>query len=172
MTKKIKRKVVYRGAVFNVEEWKLPKTGSRFSRITGNDAVVILALMKNRNMLIEKQYRHTLDKYLYEIPAGAINKGEKPRTAAIRELEEETGYFAKKMTFLFKYHGSAGSHTQMLHVYLAEDLKKTKKNLDKEEVIEVMEMSIGKVLQMIRSHKITDAKVMVALLYYLHFIKK
>lgn len=172
MAKKIKRKVVYKGTVFDVEEWKLPGSGTLFSRVTGMDAVAVLPIMKNGDMLIEKQYRHNLDKYLFEIPAGMINKGETPREAAIRELQEETGYLAGKMTFMFKHYGAPGSHTQMLHVFLAEDLSMTKTNRDTEEVIKVMEISMENALRMIKSNRIEDAKTMSAVLFYLRFIKK
>jgi ADP-ribose pyrophosphatase len=168
--KKPRRKVIYRGTIFNVEEWTEP-SGSRFARVKGNHAVAILPMLKNGRILLERQYRHALDRHLYEIPAGLMNKGEKPEAAAIRELEEETGYLAQKLTHMFDFYGSPGSYTQLLHVYLAENLKKTKKHMDADEIIETMEVKFEDAIEMIEKNEIEDGKTIAGILFYDKFRK-
>jgi ADP-ribose pyrophosphatase len=169
---KVKREVVYRGPIFQVEEWINPDTGNRFARVRGLEAVGVLPVMKNGNILLERQYRHGLDKYLYEIPAGHIERGERPERAGKRELEEETGYLAGRMTHMLNMYAAPGTYTQLMYIYLAEDLKETKKNMDPDEVIELAEVSPKKALEMIRANRIEDAKTIMSILYYLRFIRK
>lgn len=169
---KVKRKVAYRGHVFTVEEWINPGTGSEFARVVAHDAVGVVALTKRGNILIERQWRHSLDKHLYEIPAGHIDAGEDPEHAARRELEEETGYRAGKLTHMLNMYGAPGSYTQLMHIYLAENLRKTRENREKDEMITVAEVSFGKALGMIRSNRIEDGKTILSILYYLRFFKK
>lgn len=169
---KAKRKVAYRGHLFRVEEWVIPATGSRFSRVIGSDAVGVVPIMGNGNILLERQYRPVLDRYLYEIPAGHIDRAESPKATARRELEEETGYLAGKMRHMFDMYAAPGTYAQLMHIYLAENLKKTKENKEKDEIIQAMEVSPKKALEMIRTNKIKDGKTIMGILYYLRFIRK
>lgn len=165
-------KTVYKGAVIRVEEYITPKTGSRFARVIAQDAVGILPLFRNGKILLERQYRYTMNKYLYEIPAGHIDDKEKPKTAAKRELEEETGYLARKLTRMFGFYAAPGSNTQFMHLYLAEELKKTEIDRGRDEIIELVIVSLSRAAQMIRKNEIRDAKTMASILYYLKFVKK
>lgn len=170
--KRVRRKVRYRGSIFRVEEWRLPKTGTMFARVTGHDAVAVLPVLNNGRILLERQYRHALDKYLYEIPAGHINRGEKPEAAARRELEEETGYRAGRLTRLSGFYEAPGSYTQYLHLYLAEGLEKSETRRELNEIIELKEVTLAEALRMVRSNRIMDAKTICGILYYFSFVKK
>ncbi len=167
-----KRRVAYRGPIFNVEEWGLPRTGTKFARITGPDAVAVLPILDDGRILLERQYRHPLDRYLYEIPAGHIDPGEGPAHAARRELAEETGYVARMLTRLFGIYEAPGSLTQFLHVYLAQNLEKRKAHTEQDEIIMLRKVSIKEALSMIRANKIRDAKTVCGILYYSKFVKK
>src|ERR1700759_2662975 len=100
----ISSKVVYQGPLFRVLHDKLLEPGGKPSErdvIRHNGSVVILAIDKSKNMkdpwvVMEHQYRHAAQQYLWELPAGKLDPGEDALTGAKRELEEETGYRAKK----------------------------------------------------------------------------
>lgn len=165
------RKVVYRGPKFSVEEWDLPKTGTRYARVVGDNAVGVLPILGNGKILLERQYRHAIDRYLYEIPAGHIDGKESPAHAAKRELEEETGYLAGRLTKLIGFYEAPGSYTQILYVYLAEKLKKTRSAKEIDEIISLKEVTVKEALRMIRTNRIMDAKTICGILYYLNFVK-
>lgn len=166
------RKTVYRGSVFSIEEWRLKDTGTRFARMVSSDGVAILPVFEDGSMLLERQYRHTLDRYIYEIPAGRIDKGEAPRHAARRELSEETGYVAGKLSFMFRFYEAPGSITQTLHVYLAERLSEGETSFDKDEEISVLRISSAKAMQMIRSNRIMDGKTICGVLFWNSYLRK
>lgn len=167
----VERRVVYKGPYFVIEEWK-EKTGSKFARVTGYDSVGILPILKNGKIILERQYRHSLDRYLYEIPAGKMEKGEDPALCAGRELEEETGYHAGRLRHMFDVYPSPGMKTELMHFYLADRLVKTKRHMDVDEIIEIKEVSIEKILSMMKTNQIRDGKTINGVLYYLHFMKK
>ena len=152
-----------------MEEWKLPKTGTRFARVVGGDAVAVLPILDDGRIIIEKQYRHPLERYLYEIPAGHIDYGETPVQAARRELEEEIGYYPRSLKHIFGIFEAPGSFTQFLHVYLAEGLERKKISRETDEVITTVKVSLKKAHEMIRQNKICDSKTISGILYYSSF---
>ncbi|MGI0094087.1 MAG: NUDIX hydrolase, partial [Nitrosotalea sp.] len=105
--------------------------------------------------------------YVLEIPAGTLEKEEKPLKCAHRELREETGYTAKKMTPLIKYYPSIGYNTEIIHCYVASGIKKAGDlQLDQDEIMSVVKIDFNKVLKMITSGKITDSKTICAVLTF------
>lgn len=96
------------------------------------DCVLILAI-KNRELLLIKQYRYPADEILWELPTGFINKGEDPLGAAVRELEEESGLKSTKTDLIGSFWTWPGFSTQKTYVFLAHDLVKGTKKLDKTE---------------------------------------
>lgn len=102
-------------------------------------------------------YRFPIEKRSLEFPAGVIEKGETPRIAAKRELKEETGIIAKKLTFLGWYYAFIGMSDCKSYVFLAENLSFVKQKLDKNEFgMEVKKIKISDVENMIKSGKIKD----------------
>lgn len=167
------RKIAYSSEIFNVEEYNDKKRpDKKFYRILSPDSVAILPVRAGK-MLLERQYRYSIGRYLYEVPAGYINKGEKPLAAARRELAEETGYVAKHMRFLFKAYVAPGSKTERCYYFSAEGIKSNEgTNFDEDEIITSEWVGIDKVLKMIKEGRIIDMKTIVALLYYLRFNRK
>ncbi|OGM29292.1 hypothetical protein A2801_02080 [Candidatus Woesebacteria bacterium RIFCSPHIGHO2_01_FULL_41_10] len=106
-------------------------------------AVAVLPIIDDEILLL-KQYRHPLKRFTYDLPAGAINSQELLRTAARRELEEETGYYAKKLSVLGRFNHSPGSSGSIVHLFAGTELTKTKTNQDKGEVIEVVPIKLSK----------------------------
>ncbi len=117
-------KVMYRSKMFRVEKGSSEVKGRKFvfDRIVGPDTIMVLPVLKDGRIILERQYRHALSKYICELPAGHIDKGEKPDHAAVRELEEECGYRAGKLKFLFSAHPSPGSKTDLCFCFLAPKL--------------------------------------------------
>ncbi|MFA0068024.1 NUDIX hydrolase [Vibrio breoganii] len=126
-------------------------------------AVVILAKTPSGKLLLLNQYRPSLKEWLLEIPAGTLEPNEDPFAAAKRELEEETGYSAKKWQSLGKLTPMAGFCNEIQYLYFAEELTLTQRlQADTDEVIEVLEVSIDELLQWVQQDKISDAKTIAA----------
>jgi ADP-ribose pyrophosphatase len=156
----------YQGALFAFisEDVTLPN-GSRTElamvRHPGSTAVV--PLFDDHTVLMERQYRHAVGKYLLEIPAGTLEPGESPLKCAGRELEEETGYVAEEFIELSKVDIIPAYSDEKIHIFLARGLKPTEQNLDKDEIIEVVKYPLDETLEMIDRGQISDALTMLAL---------
>ena len=112
-----------------------------------------------------RNIRHAIGRELWELPAGTLDvPGEPPEQAASRELEEETGYRARRLTPLCEFYSSPGILTELLRAYVATDLTKTRQNLDAGEEIEVEKVPLVEALAMIRNGRIVDGKTIVTLL--------
>ena len=99
--------------------------------------VAILAFVDDDKIILERQYRGPINKYLYEIPAGHVDPGESPKQTAMRELKEETGYTASKLSFLARYHTAPGIINELQHLYLAKGLKRGRSSLEPDEYLTV-----------------------------------
>ena len=164
----VKKKKIFDGKVLSLSLYDgiIEKRKVRREIIEHRGASAILAI-ENGKIIIVKQHRFPHG-FVFEIPAGTMDKGEKdPRKCAFRELKEETGYKAKKMTSLIKYYPSIGYNTELIHCYVATGLKKSSDlKLDDDEILSVVKIDFKKVLRMILSGKITDSKTICAVLTY------
>ena len=127
-------------------------------------AVGILALPAPDKILLVKQYRYPVHLFTYEIPAGKLSVGEKPLACVRRELEEETGYRANKVSKLVSFWPTAAFSTEVIHLYLATDLVKTQVNPDDDEFLEILTVSPRQIERWMRSGKIRDSKTLIAYL--------
>ncbi|ENQ3078862.1 NUDIX hydrolase [Bacillus sp. WLY-B-L8] len=130
-------------------------------------AVAIIAITDDEKIVLVEQYRKAMEKTLIEIPAGKLEPGEKPEVTAIRELEEETGYICDNMELITSFYTSPGFADEIVYVYEATGLKKKedKADLDEDEFVELMEVSLEEALQLIKEQRIHDAKTMFAIQY-------
>ena len=157
-------KEAYRGSAFWVSTDEiLEPTGIRVRRdiVHHTGSVVILAVEENRSgpkILLERQYRHAAEQFLWELPAGRIDKGENELKAAKRELLEETGFTARRWKRILKFFVSPGFVAETMSIYLATDLKQGTAQPEADEVIEVRFVSLQEALSMVLSGKIKDAK--------------
>ena len=125
-----------------------------------------LAFDEKGKVLLVKQHRFPHG-YILEIPAGTLEKGEKPIDCAYREIIEETGYEAKKMTKLVSYFPSVGYNKEEINIFVASGTKKKfDLKLDNDEFITVVKMDIKKLVGMIKSGKIIDSKTICAVMIY------
>jgi len=161
------RKNVFKGRVLSLSLYTLSINKRKVTReiIEHPGAAAILAIDDGKLLLV-RQHRFPHG-YVLEIPAGTLEKGEKPLKCAYRELREETGYTAKKMTPLIKYYPSIGYNTEIIHCYVASGIKKVGSlQLDHDEIMSVVKIDFKKVIRMIMSGKITDSKTICAVLTY------
>src|SRR5438105_5517829 len=119
-------KQVYQCALFRVTEDRAvdPKEGFEIHRsvVRHLGSAVMMAVDEKKRVLLVRQYRLPAERYLWELPAGRLDEGEKPLQAARRELMEETGYRARKWTRLASFWASPGYVQERMTIFLAEDL--------------------------------------------------
>ncbi len=135
-------------------------------------AVVVVAVLLNGHVVLEKQFRYPLGKVFIECPAGKIDAGESALVTGQRELLEETGYSANKWVNLGLIHPCIGYSNEVIHLYLALDTFKGEHKRDEDELLEVFDASIDDCLLMIASGEITDAKTIIALLFAQKYLIK
>ena len=115
------------------------------------------------NVILVKQYRQAAGEFLLEVPAGGIEFKEKPLDAAHRELEEETGFVARDMTFEAFFWATPGISTEGMHAYSAEGLELRKQLTQYDENIEVVYVCLDNVMNLISTGKIRDGKTIALL---------
>jgi ADP-ribose pyrophosphatase len=139
------------------------KTGFEIKRSVVRHAgsAVMMAVDEKNRVLLVRQYRLPAGKYLWELPAGRLDPGEKPLQAARRELIEETGYRARQWTRLASFWASPGYVQERMTIYLATDLTAGEATPMDDERIETRWFTRKEVAKMIQSGKIEDAKTMI-----------
>ena len=128
-------------------------------------AVVMVPVLANGSLVMERQFRYPLNRVLYELPAGKIDAGEDHLATAKRELQEETGYVAERWTLLGCMHPVVSYSSEQIDLYLAEGLTLTARQLDHGEFLDVVEMPLARALDMVRAGEITDAKTIAGLFW-------
>ncbi|MFC1751876.1 NUDIX hydrolase [Thermoproteota archaeon] len=128
-------------------------------------AVVILPFQPPDTVYLVRQFRKAIDTVILEVPAGIIHNEEAPLDAAKRELQEETGFSASNWIELGGAYPSPGFCNEYMHFFLAKDLMFVKQSPDEDELIEVVEMSVGEFESLVKKKKINDGKTLIS--YYL-----
>jgi ADP-ribose pyrophosphatase len=146
--------------------------GRYWYMVSKPDVVSVIPIFDDGRILLEREFRVPIRKYIYNLPAGHIDPGESPKDAAKRELSEETGYVAASLTHMGTIYESPGILVGKAHIYVARGLKKGRRHLDPDERISVKRFTLQQLKRMIRTYKITDAKTIVAILYYSAFVSK
>ena len=161
------KKRIYDGKIVQLDTYNLTIEGRKVRReiIKHPGAAAILAFDEKGKVILVRQHRFPLG-YILEIPAGTLEKGESPKRCALREIQEETGYKAKKMTHLITYYPSVGYNTEEIHCFVASGLTQVKKKLDTDEFITVKKMELPRLIKMIKSGKIIDSKTICAVMVY------
>ena len=163
----MKKKRGYDGKIIKVDVYDLTIEGRKVKReiIKHPGAAAMLAFDEKGRIILVRQHRYPHG-YVLEIPAGTLEKGESPKACALREIQEETGYKAKRMTHLVTYYPSVGYNTEAIHCFVASGLTQVKKKLDTDEFITVKKMELPKLLKMIKAGKIIDSKTICAVMIY------
>lgn len=126
-------------------------------------AVVIVPLLANGNIVLERQFRYPLQQVFVELPAGKIDEGEDILVTGQRELLEETGYVANQWISLGYQHPCIGYSNEVIHMYLATELTAGAHQRDEDEALEVFDLPLASCMAMIQRGEITDGKTLVAL---------
>ena len=130
--------------------------------LTHPGAIAIVAILDDGRVLLERQYRYPIAKACIEIPAGKLEIGEDHLLCAKRELEEETGYTAKKWSYIRRIHPVISYSTEFIDIYLAEDLVPGKSHLDDEEFLDVFAAPLEQLIGWIENGEITDVKTTIS----------
>ncbi len=133
-----------------------------------NNAVCIIAVDENQRILLERQYRYSINQELLELPAGMIEPGENPEDCARRELQEETGYLPQKLEKIGSWYVAPGFCTEFMHLFLATDLVPSRLFAEDSEEIQVMRLKPEECLELIGTGRIQDGKTIAGIFAYLH----
>ncbi len=159
-------KMIYSGRVvtLTLETVRLPNGETVDLEIVHHPGAAAIVPMKDeRTVLLIRQYRHAAGGYILEIPAGTLRPGEEPGACAARELEEEIGYRATRLEHLASFLTTPGFSDEVLHAYRATGLTAGRQHLDRDEVLEIVEMPLEEALRRIADGTIRDGKSIVGL---------
>jgi ADP-ribose pyrophosphatase len=160
----------YHGKVFDliVDEIEYPSGNRAIREIASHPGGgVVVPLLDNGSVILVKQFRYPIQRFIYELPAGKLNPGEDPAVCAMRELEEETGYVAGSLRKLTAIYSTPGFCNEVLHMYLATGLKKSEhgQRLEEGEMSLTLEtVALSRAVEMIEAGEIIDGKTICGLL--------
>lgn len=159
---------VFRGKLLDVKQdtVRLPDGGEALREyIVHPGAVMVIPVLPDGRLLLERQYRYPLARVLIEFPAGKLDPGEDPLTAAQRELLEETGYRAGRWRHLLTMHPVVSYSNEEIAIYLADELEEVAAAApDHGEFLETLIATRAEALEWMRRGDITDAKTQLGLL--------
>jgi ADP-ribose pyrophosphatase len=157
-----KSNVIYEGKVFDLKVDEIEyETGSKGIREVAlhPGGAVALPLTNEGKIVMVEQFRYPFQKKLLELPAGKLDKGENPLECAVRELEEETGYKPTSVDKLGEIYTAPGYCTEILHLYLMQDLKEGIHNREEGELeMVVYELMLDEIEKKIKEGEIVDSK--------------
>lgn len=171
----LKSEIIYEGKAFGVRRDELIEpTGVRTVRevVTHPGSVVLLPVLPDGRIVMVRQYRHACRQYLWELVAGRMERGENPRKGAERELLEETGYRAKKITVFLDMFPTPGFLEERMYLLLAEGLRAGSAQPEEDEKLIVAAYNRKELEGMMQSGKLRDAKSIAGLLFYFAFLAK
>ena len=156
--------VAYDGGFLKVsrDRVSLPNGATTFREyIKHPGAVVVLAILDDGSVLLERQFRYPLGRVFIELPAGKIDPGESTLACAKRELQEETGYTASDWQFVTTIHNAIAYSDEHLDLFIARGLTAGPAKLDDGEFLETFSASLPDMLDMVRSGQISDVKTII-----------
>ncbi len=157
---------IYTGKVItlNVDTVQLPNGVTvDLETIRHPGAAAVVPVKDDGTVVLIRQFRHAAGGFIYEIPAGKLASGEDPLHCASRELEEEVGYRASTFELLSSIFTAPGFADEVIHVYKATGLTKGRQHLDRDEVLDVIEMPLSEAITKIEDGTIRDGKTIVGL---------
>jgi ADP-ribose pyrophosphatase len=174
-------RISYRGPVFSVTTDEVEEPGGIRARrdvVRHSGSIVVLAVdisattgwakgtrKSEPQVLLERQYRHAAQSMMWELPAGRIDDGENPLTAAKRELLEETGYTARRWKRILHFYVSPGFLDETMTIYLAQDLQPGEAQPEPDEKIAIKFFALRETIQMVMNGRIRDAKTISGILW-------
>lgn len=162
----LKRESIFKGRILldvHLDKVRLPNgTEVLLECIKHPGASAVVPLLENKVILI-RQYRPVIDKYIWEIPAGTLRRGESPLLCAKRELEEEIGYKAHSVQYLACISTTPGFSDERIYLYKAANLEKVALKREPDEILSVKSFTAGEIRRMFKKRKIIDSKTIAGL---------
>lgn len=169
--KRLKRELVVKGSIIDYyqDTMQIPNGNiAKWDLVDHKGAAAVVAVRDDGKLLMVRQYRNALERETLEIPAGGLNGREEPTAvAAMRELEEETGYLCDKVELLTSIYTTVAFCNEKIDIYVAKNLKPGHQHLDEDEFINVEAYSPEELKEMILAGKIQDAKTICGILAYI-----
>ena len=165
--KQITAETVYEGIIVNVRrDIAELQNCSRVQRevIEHPGGVGIVPVTKDNKVLMVRQFRYPMEEEILEIPAGKLDPGETPLGCAIRELSEETGCTAGRYVYLGASYPSPGFCTEIIHIYLALDLRSGEMHPDENELLSVEPVAIDELIGKIMANELPDSKSIIGIM--------
>ena len=153
----------------NIDSVALPD-GSQATReyVVHPGAVMVIPVLDDGRLLVERQFRYPLQRVFVEFPAGKLDAGEDPLECGKRELLEETGYSATEWEYLGEFHPLISYSTEVIHFYIARGLSQGNAQLDDGEFLEILPMSLDELKAGILANQITDSKTIAGVFWLMN----
>lgn len=165
---KISSEQVYKGNFLNIlRDTVLLPSGKQATReyLVHPGAVVVIALLDDGRVVLERQHRYPVGRVMVEFPAGKLDAGENPQYCGQRELLEETGYSATHWAYAGPMHLAIAYSDEVLHIYFAKGLTLGERKLDEGESLDVFTTTPAELLAMCSQGLVTDAKTLTCTLW-------
>lgn len=169
----ISSETIYKGSLISLRSDRIKSLhGSihQYDIVEHPGAVVIVPIDQDKKIHFVKQYRRASKKILLELPAGTLEKNEEPLYCAQRELQEEIGFKARKITSLGGFYTAPGFCNEYLHLFLAKELEKSPLKGDDSEMIDCVTFTLDEALYLIETGEILDAKTICGIYRYLRLV--
>lgn len=165
---KVSSDPVYKGSFLNIlrDTVQLP-SGKQATReyVVHPGAVVVIAILDDGRLVLERQYRYPIGQVVVEFPAGKLDAGENPQFCGQRELHEETGYRAKLWAYAGPMHMAMAYSNEVIHIFFAKELTLGERKLDDGESLDVFTATPAELLVMCGQGMVTDAKTLTCTLW-------
>ena len=158
---------IYNGKIIDVtrERVLLENKSEAYREVVHHSGgVCILPINDKGEVLFVRQFRYPFKEVLLEIPAGKRENGEDPKECGLRELKEEVGAEAKNITYLGKLYPTVAYDTEVIYMYMAQDLSFGEQKLDEDEFLDIVKIPLDKAYKMVLNDEIPDAKTQIAIL--------
>ncbi|MBQ4369765.1 MAG: NUDIX hydrolase [Oscillospiraceae bacterium] len=165
----------YSGLIIKVKLDEIELYNGKRSRrevVEHSGGVCVVPLGRDGCVTAVRQYRYPVSKSLIELPAGKLEKGEDPYSAALRELEEETGLQAEKLVPLGSVYSSPGFSNEELFIYLAENCSQGEAHPDADEFLDVIRIPLDEFVRRVMADEIRDGKTCVGILKTYHYVSE
>ena len=170
--KRLSRDLVQKGAIIDYYQDTVQVPNGNIVKwdfIGHKGAAAVVPVREDGKLLMVRQYRNALDRYTLEVPAGGLNSVDEPtKTAAGRELEEETGYRCEDLELLISIRTTVAFCNEKIDIYVARNLQKGHQHLDEDEFINVEAYTVEELMEKIYDCTIQDAKTICAIMAYAH----
>jgi ADP-ribose pyrophosphatase len=160
---------VYRGKIVSLHVDTIRQATGRTTLrevVLHPGGVTAVPILDDGRLLLIRQFRYPIGKFILELPAGKLDSGQPPLITIARELEEETGYSAEILTHECTFYTTPGISNELIHLFIARNLTRCAQRLEEGEHITVEAFALEECLQKIRTGEINDGKTILGILYY------